>query len=222
MDYELKFTVDNLYNDLRKISIADLDKESVRSINGLVKHMLGNNYPGLLRWLNWYGCNFMVPEIVKALSNFHWKTNQVVEFGAGIYGWMGRNIADKLSAAYISVDKRPEFNPLLVLNLETSRDLKKLESLTSVKDRSTVIVASEFLHVVNHPEKIINRFKANRWVVLEFNIDDALFGRSYREQIKKYGCTPVSHDDILSMFYGHRITVFPIAPYNLYVCEGIR
>lgn len=188
-----KIQIDELYHNLRELYVTNdvLQKEA---IEGLITHLSkpSGNYDGLLRYLNYYGEKYTLPSVLIFMQRlaFPHKTNQytrVVELGAGT-GWLGRGLAKAFNVPVLLVDKRQFYCIDIVADIEAVNGRKRVLDALLPGD---LIVASELLHCLDNPEKVMESFTKYDILAVEYWPEKNSYRISYNKQISSLGCTPV-------------------------------
>lgn len=193
-----KNQLDELYHNLRELSVTS-DGLQKDAIIGIVSHLTqsGGDYTGLLRFLSYYGENYILPEVRKVL-NSHFSTggfSRVVEFGAG-FGWLGRGISNGLGfLPVVFVDKRQYLFTDIVADLEAKNGAKRiLDELRS----GDLIVMSELLHCLDDPEKALRPYTKWPMLAVEYWPTSKDYRESYNAQVERFYCKPIK--DMRSIF----------------------
>ena len=183
-----KQEIDKLYHDLRELCVSD-DIQQKEAILGITLHLTTHgDYTELLRFLAYYGENYLLPRAVKFLEYNRIKFTRVVEFGAGL-GWLGRGISQAANnLPLVLVDKRQWTLIDIVADLESPEGRKRV--LEQMQD-GDLIVMSEFLHCLDSPRKVLAPFAKWPMLIIEYNSLSAAYMKSYNEQIAKFDCVPV-------------------------------
>ena len=199
-----KVQLDELYHNLRQLCVTDdlIQKEAVA---GIVSHLTEpqGDYTGLLRFLSYYGENYVLPSVVEFLhSSIHVpKFLRVVELGAG-FGWLGRGLSNAFGVPAMFCDKRQWVFIDIVADIEAKNGVRRV--LDELKE-GDLIVASELLHCLNDPRKTLQPFTKWPMLVVEYHSKNPDHRSSYLAQIKKFGCKPIG--DVRDVFPGSKILV---------------
>ena len=167
-----KQEADLLYHLLRKAAVS-----SERDVIGkLAKHLLqGPWYKGLLSFSSWYGRTYLLERIPWHV--WEGEVSRVLELGAG-YGWLGKGLSKKLKVPYLSVDKRKENKPHIVLDLETWAGIEKL---CAILGREDLVVMSDLLHCMEPGWvlELMDVLSENRLLILEYDVQGEYGAVSY-------------------------------------------
>ncbi len=202
---------DKMYHELRLLSLEDdvIQKEAVL---GITSHLTapGGDYPGLLRYLSWYGENFLLEDVMILLKNRGVQFDRVVDFGAGL-GWLGRGIANKQGGMpTLFIDKRQWSLIDIAADLESIEGRKRVLDALKPND---LIVMSELLHCLDDPKKVLEPFKQWPMLIIEYWAWSAALMESYTKQIAKLGCKPVGE---FNGIFPHRAMNFrTVGPYRI-------
>jgi len=215
--------IDLLYHLLRKVHNSN-DPELIESVSALSKHLLcGGDYPSLLKFLSYYGTNFLLEDIIPIMRDIKQeeKFERVVEFGCG-YSWLSLGLYPYLD--YVptwKIDKRNWSLVDLVADLETTSGQQKVLDTLKPND---IIIMSEFIHCLDDPYNVMLPFKKWPKVVIEYMPTyPPDFSISYMEQISKYGCSPVTLTYLLNEVFGKSISkVEDLYPYVLVYVKGVE
>lgn len=163
-------------------------------------------YPELAKFLEWYGERYLLPKITDLIVESEMtKTHvfhQIVEFGPGT-GWLIGHLAETFPHAdHYAIDKRPELYlqrsnvTHLTWNLEDADQVQILKKNFPFKN--ALIVANQFLHCIDHPERIVDEFSDQTWLVVEVDNDPIL--PHWALQMKQFGASPIGDRDLSKMF----------------------
>jgi len=204
---------DNLGHFLRALSVRGTEIEK-KLVLGYGKHLLQEpDYDSLASYLAWYEKNFLIDRIVNYVQWRGWEVNRVLDIGSGESS-LGQGIATVLKTPCLRIDKRNRFSPDLVLDIENiySRNLL----LGNLQDKDLLLFGSLW-HCLDEVEVIIKDFSPWNWVVLEPDINDLMFGKAWKEQLDKFGCTPLDSNQIRKIFLdnGKQCQVIPLGSYIL-------
>lgn len=195
-----KAFIDELYHNLRELCVTD-DIPQKEAVAGIVSHLAQpqGDYPGLLRFLNYYGEMYVLPSVLKLLSSSGNLFTRVVELGAG-FGWLGRGISNAFSVPPIFVDKRQYTLIDIVADIETKNGAKRvLDEL----EEGDLIVMSELLHCLDEPKRILKPFSEWPMLVVEYFPESISYRTSYNAQVGQFGCKTIT--SIRSVFPGSKI-----------------
>ena len=219
--------IDGLYDTCRRLAVMKgRGPAGFSPVIGLVSHLLGGkqDYGGLVDYLEFYGRSYLIPSVVRALQE--WKIEwpvEVWEIGAGPHAWLGQRLSSLHKSKLMRVDKREEFVPNLRCDLENPAQLeylidKLVKAKTKAGSGSITLVFSEFWHCVSKEYRgsIADKLSGFPWVVLEFDVEDNLYGESYRKQLSLFGADPISSTDMLDLFGRRSWESRKIGPYNLF------
>lgn len=186
-----KAFIDELYHQLRELCVTD-NIPAKEAMFGLVSHLTRSDgdYPGLLRFLDYYGTLYVLPHVMVALESVPALTAcRIVEFGAGT-GWLGRGIARRLGGRpTLFVDKRQYTLIDVVADLESKNGAKRVLDEMEPDD---LIVMSDFIHCLEVPRKVLEPFAKWPMVVVEYMPNNTRYGRSWAEQLEKFGHDPIA------------------------------
>jgi hypothetical protein len=215
--------VDELYHQLRHLYITN-DITQKEAIMGLVSHLtqpsktLGD-YVGLLRFLTWYGEQFLLERVYSAITISRLRYERVVDIGAG-FGWLGRGISNLAGGLpNLFIDKRQWPLIDIIADIETQNGRKRV--LDEMKPND-LIVMGELLHCLNDPVGVLRPFSKWPIVAVEYYPEyQPAYRQSYEAQIKEFGCTPIR--DISGIFasMGMRHRLFHEQPHVIVVAEPI-
>lgn len=183
--------VDELYHNLRLLNLSESTTEK-EAILGITAHLTapGGDYIGLLRYLSWYGENFLLNDVNLLLNNRGAQFDRVVDFGAG-FGWLGRGISNAHDALpTLFVDKREWTLIDIVADLESSEGRKRIYDALKPGD---LIVMSELLHCLDDPQAVLDPFRFWPMLIIEYAAWSNTYMDSYRRQISKLGCKPIGN-----------------------------
>jgi len=208
-----KDDLDMFYHLLRKFN--GLDRKQREILLGLACHLLDEpDYEALLDWLEYYGKQFIIPQVLPMLEQYKGRFFAVVELGAG-KGWFGRAVAKFLKARYVSVDKRKEFGPFYCLDLEKDKDLREVRALVRYY-YPALVVMSEFLHCIENPEEVLKILGDQSLLILE-HTTEGWAGESFREQLKRYGCNYKYLQVLPEFLKGRKVFEKDIYPYHVWL-----
>lgn len=185
-----KKQLDELYHNLRVLCVTgDLPQKD--AVAGIVSHLTRpqGDYTGLLRFLDYYGGEYILPHVVKLLSSHEHKLRftRVVDIGAG-FCWLGRGISNAFGQMpALFIDKRQW--PLIdtVADIEAKNGAKRvLEELR----HGDLIAMSELLHCLGNPQEALRPFSPWPVLIVEYMTKNTQYYKSYNAQIKKFGCVP--------------------------------
>ena len=202
-----QWTVDNWYSLTRTISL--FDEETRRILFGLCNHLLqGPDYDKLATFLAWYQEKFFTNKVINYLSMRGWKINRVLDVGSGKSS-LGKSIGESFGVEVITVDKRREFEPKWVLDIENVYHRGILKD--NIKEND-LLVFSQLWHCIENPREILSELSFSYWAVIEPDIDDLLFGKSWKEQLELFGCNPLTKGEIIEIFNscGKEAQVIPL------------
>lgn len=197
-----KVQLDELYHNLRELCITDdiLQKEAVA---GIISHLTEprGNYVGLLRFLNYYGDQYILPHIFKLLQSCVQmpKFSRVVELGSG-FGWLGRGISNTFNVPPVFVDKRQWVFTDIVADIETKQGVKRV--LDELREGDLIVLA-ELLHCIENPRKVLEPFRKWPMLVIEYWPENNSYRNSYNAQIAHLDCEPIK--GIRDVFPGSKI-----------------
>lgn len=211
-----KEQLDELYHNLRELCITDdlIQKEAVA---GIVSHLTEpkGDYRGLLRFLSYYGEEYILPDAIKLLkasSPRLFSFSRVVELGAG-FAWLGRGISDAFGQLpTVFIDKRQYVFTDVVADFETIQGSKRVLDVLKEGD---LIVMSELLHCLDDPQKTLRPFTKWPMLVVEYMPLSAAYHDSYNTQIQKFDCKPV--ENIGDVFPGSVIRTVAVDPYMMWL-----
>lgn len=209
---------DELYHLLRVASneaAESKDQELSSTIIGITKHLLeGGDYLRLIQYSAYYGRNFLLEPTYLAMKEAGWEPTRIVEFGAGL-GWLGHGLANKFGLLpNLFVDKRHWVLIDIVADLETEQGLKTVSAALRPGD---FIVMSDFLHCIEEPEQLLQRFVDYPIAVLEYGTEGRLYENSFNVQLERYGVKPIPYGMLKGMLLSARTNVqlSGIGPYTL-------
>ena len=210
-----KTDLDEMYHNLRRLCVTS-DLVQKEAVLGITTHLTtaGGEYTGLLRFLSYYGEEYILPPVLEILQRTNLHAERIVEFGAG-FGWLGRGISnanDNLPVVFI--DKRQYVFTDIVADLESVQGRDRV--LEQMKDND-IIVMSEFLHCLDNPKKVLRPFVKWPMVVVEYNPNNSSFKASYDEQIKKFNCIPIP--SFREIFPSSKLTSYLADPYTILIIE---
>lgn len=193
-----KVQLDELYHELRKLCVTDdvFQKEAIAGITSHLTQPCGD-YTGLLRFLSYYGEEYILPSVVMLL---HWpdppfEFSRVIELGSG-FGWLGRGISRAFNQVpVVFIDKRQWALTDIVTDIETENGVERVLEQMQPGD---LVVMSELLHCLEDPKKTLTPFRKWPMLVVEYQPVRESFEQSYNAQIKKFGCKPI--DSIRRIF----------------------
>ncbi len=209
--------LDIYYHNLRELCVTD-DIEQKEAILGITNHLTttGGDYNGLLKFLAYYGENYLLPHAVAILEESGIPFSRVVDFGSGL-GWLGRGIAHAAGdLPTLFVDKRQWVFTDIIADLESKNGRDRV--LEEMKE-GDLIVMCELLHCLDSPEKVLRPFTEWPMLVIEYHPWNSDFLRSYSKQIAKFDCAPIG--DLKSIFPESMTRSYPLEPYKLMVVEPI-
>lgn len=212
-----KKVIDELYHNLRELCVTE-DIQQKEAVLGITTHLTipGGDYNGLLKFLAYYGENYLLPHAIKILESNRVQFTRIVEFGAGL-GWLGRGLSNAAKGIpVVFVDKRQYVFTDLVADLETIQGSKGV--LEQMRD-GDLIVMSELLHCLDDPEKVLRPFTKWPMLVIEYWPWSSRYKLSYDEQIAKFDCAPIK--DFRSVFPGSRITSSPLEPHAFLLVQPL-
>ena len=212
-----KVELDELYHNLRELCVTE-DTQQKEAVLGITAHLTnpGGDYIGLLRFLSYYGENYILPRVLSALRSARIHMERVVEFGAG-FGWLGRGISNANNGMpVVFIDKRQYVFTDIVADLETVQGRDRV--LEQMKD-GDLMVMSEFLHCVDNPEKVLRPFAKWPMLVVEYSSLSSFYMKSYNEQIKRYDCILVP--DFRKVFPGRKLSRYDADPYAILIAEPL-
>lgn len=195
-----KLQLDELYHNLRELYLTD-DIPQKEAVMGIVSHLTQppGDYAGLLRFLNYYGEDYILPPALNLLSFSGNLFTRVVELGAG-FGWLGRGISNAFNVPPIFVDKRQYTLIDIVADIETKNGAKRvLDEL----EEGDLIVMSELLHCLDEPGKVLKPFSKWPMLVVEYFPESTSYRTSYNAQVGRFGCKTIT--SIRSVFPGSKI-----------------
>lgn len=191
-----KEQLDEHYHNLRVLCVTN-DVPQKEAVAGITAHLtqLQGDYIGLLRFLDYYGERFILPEVTSLLysSGHLFKFSRIVELGAG-FGWLGRGISNAYGLMPVTfVDKRQYIFTDIVADVETKNGVERIFDELREGD---LIVMSELLHCLDDPRKALRPFTKWPMLVIEYHPINQDYLDSYLAQIKKFGCAPIGdiHD----------------------------
>jgi hypothetical protein len=214
-----KAFIDELYHQLRELCVTD-DIPAKEAISGLVSHLTRSDgdYPGLLKFLDYYGTLYVLPYVMVALKSTPTllSASRVVEFGAGT-GWLGRGIALRLGGKpTLFVDKRQYTLIDVVADLESKNGVKRVLDEMQPGD---LIVMSEFLHCLEEPRKVMEQFTRWPMVVVEYMPYNHSYGKSWSLQLEKFGPSPIA--SIREVFPRSLISSYSTDTHGIWVVQPI-
>jgi len=209
--------IDQLYHLLRLVS-NEGDSHLNASIIGLTKHLLdGGDYPGLLRFLQFYGETFLSDAVSSIIKEEDIRFERVVEIGAG-FGWMSRGISARHGLLpCVLVDKRQWSSIDELIDLETEAGVNRLLSILKPND---LIVMSEFLHCISDPIKLMYKLEPWDKLIIEYMSVNKDFQESYDEQVSRYGCCSIDSGYMKMIFSPNIRRVENLEPYVLVYVQG--
>lgn len=222
-----KYELDLLYHHLR-VASNDADHQDTGAgltpaevgdrIFGLCRHLLaGGDYDALVRFNEYYGTKFLLPQVVTAIQNSGWKFDRVVELGAGL-GWLGRGLAAETGfKPALFIDKRPWVLIDIVTDLESAAGLDRV--LGRLKPRDLIIMA-DLLHCLEEPRRLIDQLAGWKLVILEYCPSSPRLRQSFTCQIARYGAKALSADDLDYITSKGGRLVGGLEPYVLFLVEA--
>lgn len=202
---------DLLYHLLRR---ASMDPYSKPIALGLAQHLLsGPDYPSLLNYSSYYGSRYLLPRLISLLRRFRVSPRRIVELGAG-RAWLGRGLSEEFGVPLVTVDKRREFSPTLVLDLESQGGLEELSRV--LKDQDLIVMA-DFLHCLDSSwEDLFRLLSPYSSLVLEYLIGGT-YGESFKRQIEAYGGN-FRYREYLPLLWGQkRVYERIVFPYEVWL-----
>lgn len=212
-----KFEVDEFYHSLRLLNLTE-DVQQKEAVLGITSHLTtqGGDYNGLLKYLAWYGEQFLLADVMVLLDYHKTVFSRVVDFGAGL-GWLGRGIAlSRGGLPTLFVDKRQWVLVDVVADLESTNGRQRVLEALGPGD---IIVMSELLHCLDNPMKALRPFEKWPMLVVEYSAWNAAYMESYDKQIAKFGCVPV--ESLGAVFPGRQISSRPVRPYRIALIEPL-
>lgn len=215
--------IDELYHQLRLLYITD-DIPQKEAIMGLVSHLTKpsktqGDYVGLLRFLTYYGEQFLLKKVYKAILLCNLRCERVVDLGAG-FGWLGRGISNLAGGLpNLFVDKRQWPLVDVVADVETQSGRERV--LDELKPND-LIVMGELLHCLEDPAKALQPFSRWPMVAVEYYPEHKENHRdSYETQIKWFNCTPIPNIGDIFTSIGMKCRLFHTQPHVVAVAEPL-
>lgn len=185
-----KKETDELYHQLRLLCVDGSITEKA-AIGGITNHLTKppGDYLGLLIFLAYYGEQFLLPEVSKALKASGIKFNRVVDLGCGT-GWLGRGLAREMGdLPTLFVDKRQWTMVDVVADIESKNGVQRV---TDELRSGDLIAMGELIHCLRDPigtlGPIMQEYPA---VIVEYNpVEGSSYADSYNRQIAMFGCKP--------------------------------
>lgn len=203
-----KEQMDELYYLMREVSNEANRQQTTElsdAVYGLAGHLLaGGDYLRLIQYSRYYGEKYLLQPTYEAILEKGWVPGRFVEFGAGL-GWLCRGLAVMFKVKdALTVDKRPWTSIDVLADLELGSGMWKVD--TYLKD-GDVIVMSDLLHCVDNPRGIMSAFPVYPMAILEYMPTNKVWASNYREQIARYGGSPIDPGELTGMLAGlHRHT----------------
>ncbi len=213
----LRQQADELYHNLRLLNLTD-DITQKEAILGITTHLTvpGGDYNGLLKYLAWYGEEFLLPTASGLLDYHTVSFSRVVDFGAGL-GWLGRGIALRHeNIPTLFIDKRQWVLTDIIADLETTNGR---ERVLDAMQPSDIIVMSELLHCLDNPMKVLKPFEKWPMLVVEYRSWNVNYMKSYTDQIAKFDCTPIGA--FVDIFPGRKIHSKTYGPYVIALIQPL-
>lgn len=174
------------------------DYELRRLLVGYTKYLLGpkpRSYQALAEFLEFYGREYVLPQIESLLQGTRWK--QIVELGPGT-GWLIASLGAYVDwgGSRYAFDRRTSlFQPhagvkFIEKNLESNGEFMVL---TNHGPDDTLVVANQFLHCVDNWQWIIYWNRAS-WLVAEVN------SGAWMRQMRAFGASPLTPKQITDAF----------------------
>lgn len=211
--------IDMLYHKLRELSLTN-DLQQKQAVQGITNHLTTTgDYAGLLRFLAYYGENYLLEPAFAALGQSFVHPARIVEFGAGL-GWLGRGLAQEFgNLPTLFVDKRQWTLIDIVADLESKNGRARV--LDELK-KGDLIVMSEFLHCLEDPAAMLRAFRQWPMLVIEYDSEVADMRHSYNAQIEKYGAKPLGSTFKSSgMFSSFSTRAYKCEPYSIFVLKPL-
>jgi len=188
-------TLDTMYHNLRLIHLEGSD-DAKRAVHHISDHLMthGGNYSALLKYLEYYGTQFLLPRACDYAAHMFHDKSVVVELGAGT-GWFGEAIAQRLGASYLATDKRDWTKQTNVVDLETEDGLRRI----NFEGRSDVlVVAVDLLHCLEPTWrlKLYSQLAKVSFMVAEYRPTKPTQRMSYDKQIEHLGCYRFSPSEL--------------------------
>lgn len=185
-----------------------LDKEmfAKAQIRGYVDFLLTSKdqrvYSYLANFLEWYGVEYVLPEVLDLLKQFGPFPPTAVELGAGS-GWLIGGLGEQYRQPALfkdryAIDKRPElYKPqvgvkFMKVDLEDTRMPLFIPS-------DCLIIANHFLHCVDNWEEVIGFYAKSTWLVIEPRKYAEEFPYWYT-QMELFGAKPIDEIELLEGF----------------------
>lgn len=206
--------IDALYHELRLLCVTD-DSIQKEAMAGIASHLTNpqGDYPGLLRFLSYYGGSYTLPPVIEHLRSAArtFVFSRVVELGAG-FGWLGRGISRAFDTPAVFCDKRQWTLIDVVADIETKNGIKRV--LDELRE-GDLIVMSELIHCLENPRKTLRPFTRWPMLVVEYMPSNSAYLNSYNAQVAKFGCKPVS--DIRDVFPDGKVITALADPYKMWL-----
>lgn len=211
-----KEEIDLVYHLLRKASLSE-EKPYIRAIS---KHLLtSGDYFSLQEFSGWYGSTFLAPKVAEIAKSFLEEVipDVIIELGAGRSKWFGTALSEKLRAPLISVDKREEFSPDLVLDLEEPLGCIRLKGLLDSYTHP-VIAMADLLHCLSATAQgsllnLLWRHEDGMSLILEYDTSLREYGDSFIRQTGEKGCCFA----FLDFIERYTSCSYSLPPYRLWV-----
>ncbi len=181
--------IDQLYHQLRRVC-TESDGLEKNALHGLASHLLSHkgDYTGLLSFLDYYGAEYVLPDIKKLLMQAASKTGfdfmRVVELGAG-FGWLGRGLSTAFSVPALLCDGRQWTGIDVVADIESTNGIKRILDELLPGD---LIVMADVLHCLDNPAHVLSHFCKYPMLIVEYRHINQDYMDSYNAQIAKFGC----------------------------------
>ena len=211
--------IDNLYHLLRELNVEG-DQREKAAIFGITSHLTGKHgdYSGLLRFLAYYGEEYLVEHAHTAIKSARFDVKRIVELGAG-YGWLSRGLNLLMFGAafknVLTIDKRQWPMIDIVADIESKNGLHRVLDELHPGD---LIVMSEFLHCLDNPKETLLPFRRFPMIIVEYSTT-GLYMESYNAQIAKFGCTSIP--SIENVFPNQRCEQWVVSPYTITAVQPI-
>ncbi len=216
-----RIQLDEMYHQLRELNTSQ-DLIQQEAVVGIVSHLttpLGD-YTGLLRFLTYYAEKYELPDILKFVhKNVDMSgITGIIELGAG-FGWLARGLSHEFNdMPYNLVDKRQWAGIDIAADIETTNGMQRvLDHL----NRGDLIVMSEFLHCLDNPKQVMDRFEEYPMLVVEFMPKIKRHADSFTTQLANFGHPSMATIDdifpnrkIISINNGTH-SIFYILPYDI-------